>query len=103
MQMIQNLALHYHEAKMYFSRLVGASEDLLHVHAGLLIFVITAFVLRRRFRSPVPILFVAAFAISNEVIDQISGTSSKPLEPYIDIVNTIFWPGILFLLAKRWK
>lgn len=102
-QILQSLAAHYHVTKVKFSAATGASEELLHLHAGLLIFVVTALVLRRRMRSPVPILCVVGFALANELLDIISGKGWRPLEPYFDVANTVFWPLILFLLAKRWK
>ena len=101
MDFFQYLAIQYHETKQRFSHFTGASENLLHVHAGLLIFVVAALVLRRHMRSPYPLLCVLFFALANEGLDVLSGTPSKPLEPYIDIVNTVFWPLMLFLLARR--
>ena len=103
MQIFQTLALQFHGLKKQFSSLTGASEELLHVHAGLLIFVLTAFILRRHFRSPIPISCVVFFAIFNELIDQIANVGWRPYEPFLDIANTLFWPLILFLLARRWR
>ena len=81
----------------------GASQELLHVHAGLLIFIIAALVLRRKMRSPVPLAIVIAFAALNEVVDWLSGGPPDSLEPLWDFVNTVFWPFLLFLIARRWR
>ncbi len=93
----------YRSAKDGLSSLTGAPEDLLHVHAGLLIFVLSALLLRKKMRSPVPLGLVLFFAILNEIADYLAGAPQLPLEPYIDIVNTAFWPTVLFLLARRWR
>ena len=93
----------YRDAKRQLAEITGAAEDLLHVHAGLLIFVLAALVLRKKMRSPIPLALVYLFALLNEVIDALAGGSANPLEPYVDFANTIFWPTILFLLARRWR
>ncbi len=90
------LASRYSAFKRSLSALTGAQEDLLHVHAGLLIFVLASLVLRRKMRSPLPLSVVAFFAVANEVLD-------RPMEPWVDIANTIFWPAVLFVLARRWR
>ena len=92
----------YSLAKQEIAGFLGASEDLLHLHAGLLIFFAAALLVRRRMRSRVPIALVYAFAIGNELIDAMSpGSSTSQWEPAVDILNTVFWPTMLFLLARR--
>ena len=92
----------YASAKGNLGNVLGASEDLLHVHAGLLIFFIAALVFRRRMRSWVPIALVWAFAIANELIDALSPSGNvSRWEPAVDIANSVFWPTLLFLLARR--
>jgi hypothetical protein len=96
------LAERYSAAKEELSSLTGASEDLLHLHAGLLILFATALLLKRRLRSTVPIAMVWVFALANEAVDLLSpGASASPWEPVADIANTVFWPTLLFLLAMR--
>lgn len=93
----------YSAAKSVVTTLTGATQDLLHVHAGLLIFVGSALLLRKKMRSPVPILLVVFFAALNEGVDWLSGEPSYALEPFVDFGNTVFWPALLFLLARRWR
>lgn len=81
----------------------GASQELLHVHVGLAIFVLSALLLQKKFRSPIPFGLVVLFALLNEVIDWFVAPSPNRLEPLWDVLNTIFWPAILFLLARRWR
>ena len=100
---IEGGAAYYGEAKRVLETWTGASQELLHVHAGLLIFVIAALVLRKKFRSPIPLALVAVFAVLNELVDWINGPPANALEPYWDFANTVFWPCVLFLLARRWR
>ncbi|HEY9553628.1 hypothetical protein [Allosphingosinicella sp.] len=91
----------YSALKSWLSEYTGAQEGLLHVHFGLLIFVITALLLKRRMRSPWPLAAVAFFAVANEVVDYI-GPEPWPLwGSLVDVLNTLFWPAMLFLLARR--
>ena len=97
-----NIGKAYSDAKREVADVLGASEDLLHLHAGLLIFFAAALLFRRRMRSRVPIALVYAFAIGNEIIDAMSpGGNAWRWEPAVDILNTVFWPTLLFLLARR--
>lgn len=100
---VEGAAIYYGEAKRGIEAWTGASQELLHVHAGLIIFVAASLVLRRKFRSPIPLVLVAVFAVLNELVAWINGPSADALEPYRDIANTVFWPCILFLLARRWR
>lgn len=81
----------------------GASQELLHMHAGLAIFFTVALVFRQRMRSWLPIALVYIFAIGNEAIDAIGSGEFNPKdsEPFFDVLNTVFWPTLLFLLARR--
>lgn len=97
------VAAWYGDTKLAIEAWTGASQELLHVHAGLLIFVMAALVLHKKFRSPAPLALVAAFAVLNELVDWINGPSPDPFEPYWDVANTVFWPCVLFVLARRWR
>lgn len=92
----------YSEAKATLAEFFGATEDLLHLHAGLIIFFAAALLFRRRMRSRVPIALVYIFAFANELIDALSPQSgASRFEPAFDILNTVLWPTLLFLLARR--
>lgn len=93
----------YGDAKRQIGEYFGASEALIHVHAGMIIFVAAALLLRRRMASPWPMLVVAVLAISNEVIDTFGPTPASWTETLVDALNTSLWPLILFLLARRGK
>lgn len=89
----------YSAAKRALGQSLGISDNLLHVHVGLAIFVVTALLLRRRMRSPWPLAVVAVFAVLNEAVDYLIPRTSD--FSVFDVLNTIFWPMVLFLLARR--
>lgn len=92
----------YSSLKQALATELGATEDLMHLHAGLIIFFAAALVLRHRMRSRVPIALVYLFAFGNEVIDFYSPAGGATLSGSVaDILNTIVWPTLLFLLARR--
>ena len=92
----------YSAAKTSLGATLGASEDLLHVHAGLLIFFAAALLFRRRMRSRIPVGLVWLFALANELRDAFSPIPRPSRwEVPVDVVNTVFWPALLFLLARR--
>jgi hypothetical protein len=99
---MNHLIAFYSTAKSDLSLILGASEDLLHIHAGLLIFFASALLFRRRMRSRIPIALVWVFAFGNELVDAFSpGASASRWEPAADVANTVVWPTLLFLLARR--
>jgi hypothetical protein len=79
----------------------GMSESLIHVHAGLAIFVITALLLRRRMGSWIPLAVVFTLAVANEIVDYSEGILWQLDSSALDLLNTILWPTVLFLLARR--
>ena len=91
----------YSAAKLSLGKALGVTDDLLHLHVGLAIFVITALLLRRRMRSPWPLAAVAAFALANEIVDYAEPVPWSATRSALDVVNTVFWPAVLFLLARR--
>jgi hypothetical protein len=79
----------------------GVSESLLHVHAGLAIFVLTALLLRQRMRSWIPLAVVIALELANETVDYYFSANWDLASSAMDVVNTLLWPVVLFLLARR--
>lgn len=100
MEWFHDLANRYGGIKNAMSDATGASEELLHVHFGLLIFIATAVVFRRRMHSLWPVALVWTFAIGNELIDYLAD-EWVAFTSFLDVVNTIFWPTMLFLVARR--
>ena len=67
-----------------------------------MIFGISAWLLRRRIRSLIPLALVIVFAAANELVDAFAPGSTSAIESLADFANTVFWPTVLFLLARRW-
>ncbi len=96
-------AASYSRAKSIIELWTGAQQELLHVHAGLAIFVLTALLFRKRMRSPVPLACVVVFAVVNELFDWWVGKPINTGEPFVDFAHTMLWPAVLFTLARRWR
>jgi hypothetical protein len=82
----------------------GLSKDALHIYVGLAVFLAAAVVLRKPLRSIVPWLVIVAMAIAGEVLDMRDDVASLGYWRWgaslHDIINTIFWPTVLFLIPK---
>lgn len=97
----ENLASIYRTGKTAFGGPLELSDDLLHVHLGLLIFFVSALFVKRRMRSWWPLVIVFGFAVLNELIDIAApGVWSAKLG-LRDIANTVVWPLVVFVLARR--
>jgi len=90
----------YSLLKQWMSETTGASEELLHLHIGLLIFVVVAVLFRRRMHSLWPVSMVWAFALVNELVDYFAADWVFDLSA-LDVLNTVLWPTVLFLVARR--
>jgi hypothetical protein len=90
--------------KLAIVAVTGLSKDTLHVYVGLATFVLAALLLRKPARSIVPWLFVLAIAILGEIVDMHEDLRIlaywRWLDSLHDIVNTLFWPTVLLLLAR---
>ena len=95
----------YNTLKTELSDLLGISKDALHIHLGIAIFLIAALVFRRSLANWIPWLVLLAFELVNEFIDIFhlhEGTVSFELEGSLkDILNTMFWPTIVLIIARR--
>jgi len=80
----------------------GASDSLLHVHAGLAVLFLARIVSRRSLATPIPFLVVVAAEALNEIMDRITYGSWRIEDTSLDIVNTLFWPFVL-MVGLRWR
>src|SRR4051794_36515107 len=80
----------------------GASDSLLHVHAGLAILFLARLITRRSLATPVPLLVVVAAEAANEIMDRLAYGSWRVEDTGLDIVNTLFWPFVL-MVGLRWR
>ena len=75
----------------------GASDSLLHVHAGMAILLIARIVTGRSLATPIPFLVVAVAAVANEILDRINHGYWRPADSALDLLNTMFWPFVLMV------
>lgn len=97
-----------HLAELYHALIIaigdgtGASDSLLHVHAGLAILFLARLITRRSLATPLPFLVVVAAEAVNEIMDRLSFGSWRVQDTSLDIVNTLFWPFVL-MIGLRWR
>ena len=75
----------------------GLPDTLLHIHAGMAILLLARLVTRGSLATPVPLLVVAAAELFNEVMDRLYFGSWRWPDTIADVINTLFWPTILFI------
>jgi hypothetical protein len=82
----------------------GLSKDALHVYAGLIIWLLAAALFRRSIATLRPWLAVLVVAVGIEAFDAFDDWVDLGRWRYKaslhDIVNTMFWPTVLTLLAR---
>ena len=91
-------------AKLAVMSLTGLTRDALHVHAGMLVFVLSAAILRKSLASPWPWLVAMAVACGMEALDAVDGIVSyghwRVRASVHDVVNTMLWPTVLAVLCR---
>ena len=82
----------------------GLTKDALHIYVGLTIFLLVVLLFRRSPRSWAPWGAVLIAACIGEFLDMRDDIRSlghwRWLASLHDIVNTMFWPTVLMLLAR---
>jgi hypothetical protein len=97
-----NITALYHDAILWIGDGTGASDSLLHVHAGLAILFLARLVTRRSLATPIPFLVVVAAEAGNEIMDRLSFGSWRVADTSLDLLNTLFWPFVL-MVGLRWR
>ncbi len=92
-----NLVELYHDAIISLGDDTGASDSLLHVHAGLAVMLLARLITRKSLATPIPFLVVCAAELFNEVMDRLATGSWRPMDTSLDVVNTLFWPLMLMI------
>ncbi len=99
----------FQELKMYVVDFTELSRDALHIHAGLLLFFMVAFFHHRQLKSHVAIWAVVVMAIGAELFDARDDLINHGLwrigASLHDIINSIFWPWLIWFMARFrvWK
>ena len=91
-------------AKLVILDLAGLGKDALHVYVGLTVMFAFAALFRLSLKDPRPLVAVLLTALAGEVWDVIDtyGANLRPIWAgnTHDVWNTMFWPAVLFLLAR---
>jgi cell shape-determining protein MreD len=94
----------FQQAKLVAMEVTHLGKDALHVHVGLALMLLTAIVFRKSLRDWLPLAAALLAALAGEIWDLIDafahGQTLRWNASAKDVVNTFFWPLILFLLAR---
>lgn len=95
------------QAKLFLANHVHLAKDALHIYVALILFLGSAALFRWPLKSWKPWLVVAVAALAGEVWDLrdslVYRTPIMLSENGKDILNTLFWPTVLMLLARGTK
>ncbi len=97
----------FQSAKVWLIELLGLSRDALHIYVGLTVFLLVALIFRLPLRDWRPLAAVFLVAVAGEIWDLFERLRPEQ-EPFWasnwhDIWNTMFWPLVLFILARMPK
>ena len=86
---------------------IGASHDLMHVHAGLAIYVTAQFAIRTRRASMTALHTVFALAVGHEILDYLGSSGWDLADTLKDIGLTVLWPVAITAIGQfrraRWQ
>ena len=95
----------FQSSKLWLQDSVGLGKDALHIYVGLIVLLAVAALLRVPLRDWRPIGAVFVVALAGEIWDVIEwtrrGNAVRWENNWHDLWNTMFWPLMLFALA-RW-
>lgn len=87
----------YESITQLLSDETGASDSLLHVHAGMAVLLVARVATGRSLATPIPFLVVLVAAIANEIMDRLTYGSWRWWDTSLDLLNTLFWPLVLMI------
>ncbi|MPW43496.1 hypothetical protein [Acinetobacter guerrae] len=94
----------FQEFKIYIVHFTHLARDALHIYAGLLVFLCVAFLDKRQLKSVwalVAVMFIAMGAELLDARDDFINYGYWRFDASLhDLLNTIFWPLVLWLIAK---
>lgn len=84
----------------------GMTRSMLHIHAGMAIYLGTQFLLRDRRSSIYALVVVVQAELFNEVMNWLHRGSWNWSDTVTDILLTVFWPTVCYAVGtyrrKRW-
>jgi len=100
----KSIVIDYGNIKNWLSDELRVSHAVLHIHVGMIIFLLASLLLRRRLTVWGPALVVLALEASNELFDlaryQVSNWHWRPSGTVEDVFNTMLWPLVLTLVLR---
>lgn len=78
----------------------GSPVTILHIYAGMAVFLLARVVIRRSLGTLIPLRVVVAAEAGNEIIDRIYFGSWRWSDTLGDVANTLFWPAVICLAAR---
>ena len=94
---MDTLAKAYHHAGEVIVTWSGQSDKFVHVHTGLLVWLLAALLLRRPLRSILPFALVAVAELANEALDYVFYGQILWSDTIADVAATLLWPLVLML------
>ncbi len=92
-----HLADIYHRLIVWIGDGTGASDSLLHVHAGMFVLLVARVVTRRSLATPIPFAVVCVAEFANEIFDRVHNGTWLWQDTALDVLNTLFWPFVLMV------
>lgn len=96
---LSSITQYYEELIRWIGDGTGASDALLHVHAGMAVLLVARLITGRSLATPVPFAFVCLAEFANEVLDRLNHGSWRWADTSLDVINTLFWPLILMIVT----
>lgn len=78
----------------------GLGNTILHIHGGMLVFLIARLISGRSIGTFVPFAAVLALELVNEGIDRINHGGWRWSDTMVDLASTLFWPLVLSLAVR---
>ena len=97
----------FQSTKIFLSEVTSLGKDALHIYVGLAVMLLVVVALKKPLSDWRPIAAVALASVAGEIWDVIDtfshGGTPKWTANWKDVWNTMFWPTILFGLARFTK
>ncbi len=94
----------FQTVKQFLVDLTDLSKDALHIHVGLAVMLAVMILFRKSLADWRPIVAVAVASVAGEIWDLLDAFNhDEPISwnaNWKDIWNTMFWPTVLFILAR---
>ena len=97
---MDSILAHYAALKLELLRWSGFSDGMMHMQAGLLLFLATAVAARRPFGAMLPLAAVVAAAAANELADRLVHGSWRSANSAHDLLFTLLWPLLLWVTSR---